>query len=194
MHPLWSPVHTEPAHRGWMAVLSSLPSPEGLACLGWRGAWPISVMSLSRDLGKEWVGGGLLGFQLLSPLFKNKAPSGSYCKPFTTRCLWKGTYQFKTLFTYQILTLLKIFLKGTSQLIKMSYSSLMADACLMPDLICPKCINELSRSKRTTCFHTNSTFKLNPLPWVLLLCWGWHSLMEQDLTATVCYGLTLNIK
>lgn len=45
--------------------------------------------------------------------------------------------------TYQILTLLKIFLKGTSQLIKMSFSLLMADACLMPDLIFPKCINEL---------------------------------------------------
>ena len=66
--------------------------------------------------------------------------------------LKRGTYQFKTLFTYQILTLLKIFLKGTSQLIKMSFSLLMADACLMPDLICPKCINELSRLQENHMF------------------------------------------
>ena len=65
--------------------------------------------------------------------------------------LKRGT-RFKTLFTYQILTLLKIVLKGTSQLIKMSFSLLMADACLMPDLIFPKCINELSRLQENHVF------------------------------------------
>ena len=34
----------------------------------------------------------------------------------------------------------------------MSFSLLMADACLMPDLIFPKCINELSRLQENHVF------------------------------------------